>query len=131
VDEIKRLGRFAFERVWLVTEESLDRVWVALQPLIEQMFARLEALTILLHIIATLLIQIWLEIQLQPGFDNLGKALAETVSRLIFVGFLLLVAGGLLLVVLVSAIAVITDRSIRRQTTSRPESTDRSLPSGQ
>ena len=122
MDEIKRLGRFAFERAWLVTEESLDRAWEALLPLIEQMFARLEALTTLLRLVAFVLAHFWMEIFLQPAFDDLGKEISVDLSRLVLICFLLLVAGGLLFTALVTVVAVIIDRRIRRRAASRPES---------
>ena len=112
MDELERLGRHAFERAGQVAVETLQRAWDALWPLVEQMLARLEALNALLRPVLIWLMQIWLQIQLQPAFDKLAQHIADTVVRLMLIGLLIVAAVGVLWALLAIIVAVIVGRII-------------------
>jgi hypothetical protein len=115
VDELERLGRHALERVQHVAVESLQRAWGALQPLIEQMFAQLEGVIFLLQLLLVWLLQLWLQIELQPAFNELGQHVAESAVWLVLVAYLILLGLGLFSSLLVVIIAVVVSRNSSRR----------------
>ena len=94
--------------------ESLERAWAALQPLVEQMFARLEAVTLLLRLVLVWLFQIWLQIELQPVFDELAQHIAELVVWFVLIAGLIVLGVGLCCSLLVVIIAAVVSRNSSR-----------------
>jgi hypothetical protein len=111
MNELERLGRIGFERVRQVVEDGIDRAGVALQPLVELMVQRLEALWQVLSFLVQVLIWIWLQMALAEVFEKLAADIGRAVNTLLTFLFVAAVA----LVAVVNVLFVVMAIALHRR----------------
>jgi hypothetical protein len=101
MEELSRMGKDALERTQHVVENALNRSTAALQRLVEQALAHVDALRVLLEVVWALILQYLLTLCLEAIAEQLADGLARALSGLVLWLLVGLVVCGYIFAILV------------------------------